>query len=161
MKNQLANIYRYKLITVLFSFLIIGCANEQRGETLYLYPKDKSQVITIFSDYNNNLRYIANGKHKTIPKEDYIKLDISEITRLGDEVGVCWKDKNSWEFVNHKARVIEVKLDTIKYSFKQRWYEDDKGIPNAKYFRKENCFTVGILNYSKHFPSENGIVVRE
>ena len=73
-----------------------------------------------------------NGNHSSIPKSNYIKLDISKITRLGDEIGICWNNgEYEWKIVNDKAKIIETKLDTLKYKFSKNWDKDKFGIPNS------------------------------
>jgi len=151
---------KYVLIFCGLVFLFFSCS-ERKSEIIYLYPKDKFQIITIISDYQKNKRIVAVGKHITIPKDNYIELNISKITQLGDEIGVCWQRNNHiWELVNHNATIVEINLDTTKFLFKSNWHEDERGIPTPKYYREEDCFTVGMLNYSKHKPLENGYVVR-
>lgn len=108
-----------------------------------------------------NQRIIAKGKHRNKPKTDYYILDISNITDLGDEIGVCWgTNGKEWEVVNDKAKIIETNIDTIKYVFRENWFNDERGIPNTKYYIKNNCFTFGTLSYSKHSPKENGYIER-
>ena len=92
-------------------------------------------------------RYIINKNHSSVPKSDYIKLDISTITNLGDEIGVCWNNgKYDWEIVSDKSKIIEIKLDTLKYKFNTSWEDDKYGIPNAKKYHQPNCGTVDLLN---------------
>jgi hypothetical protein len=148
-------------IYIVVLIIVFGCSIEKRNELMYLYSSDKTQVVTILTDYTNNKRFIVNGKHKYIPKDNYYLIDISQISELGDEIGVCWSiGGKEWQIVNDKARIIEIKIDTSSYSFKDRWYKNERGIPNAKYYRQDNCFTVGVLNYSENFPRENGSVER-
>ena len=141
--------------------LFFSCNSNKRDNIVYLYSQDKLQTITIISDYNKNERIVANGKHTSKPKTNYYKLDISNITELGDEIGVCWSiNGHNWELVNDKAKVIKVNIDTSKYVFRKSWFRDKRKIPTPKYYRQTNCFTVGMLNYSKHKPLENGSVSR-
>jgi len=114
-----------------------------------LYSIDKSQCISIITI--GKTRYIINGKHSSVPKSNYIKLDISEITSLGDEIGVCWNNgKYKWEVVNHKSKILEIKLDTLNYKFNTSWEEDKYGIPNSKKYHKSNCGTIGLLNMKNY-----------
>lgn len=147
-------------IPILF-LLLTSCDSNPRSSLLYLYSKDKTQVITIFSDYYNNERIVALGKLNLKPKNNYVKLDISEVTELGDEIGVCWFGKNTgWQFVNDNSKIAEVHLDTTKYKIKTQWYLDEDNTPNAKYYRLKNCFTIGMLKHSTIYPSENGSIER-
>lgn len=150
---------RILLVIVLFTFL--NCSSERDSNVIYLYSKDKSQVVSIISNYNKKERIIAVGKHTSKPKKDYIELDISKTPKMGDEFGICWNiNGHKWEMVNDKAKVIKVNLDTTKYVFRENWFKSKIGTPTPKYYRENNCFTVGAVNYSKHKPQENGSVER-
>ena len=95
---------------------------------------------------NGKTRYIINGKHSSIPKTDFVKTDISQIDPLKDEIGVCWKNETyEWEIVNHSSKIIENKLDTLKFKFNTSWENDEKGIPNSKKYHKANCGTIGLM----------------
>lgn len=146
---------------VLLLALLSGCGSERRNEIIYLYPKDKSQVISIISDYSKNQRIIAVGKHKSKPKRNYFLLDISKVTNLGDEIGICWKiNDDGWEIANEKANILDSNIDTTKYVFRGYWFKDRTGAPNTLYYIKENCLTLETLNYTKFYPEENGVVER-
>ena len=128
---------------------------------MYLYSSDKTQVISVISDYNKNKRFVINGKYKSIPENGYIELDISEVPKIGDELGVCWNiNGHKWEMVSDNSKIVKIKLDTTKYIFRENWFKDKDGAPTPTYYRQNNCFTVGVSNYSKHKPSDNGIVER-
>ncbi|MBO6879967.1 hypothetical protein [Winogradskyella sp.] len=159
MKNIML-LNRICLISLL-SLLSLSCANKGRNEVVYLYSKDKSQVVSVFSNYDKDVRFIVDGKFDYKPDSKYYKIDISNVTELGDEIGVCWRiNGNEWEIVNDNARIIEVKIDSTRYIFKENWNQDERGIPNAKYYRMKNCYTVDMLSYTEHFPKENGSVER-
>ena len=139
----------------------VSCVIESKSNVLYLYPNDKSQAITIFSNYSKETRLVAVGKHETIPKSNYILLNISKIRKDGDAIGVCWnKNGHRWEMVNNGAEVLKIELDTTKYIFRSSWFKDDRDIPSSTYYENEGCFVVETLDYSKPKPKENGIVER-
>ncbi len=149
-----------RILLVVMLFMFLSCGSERKNNVIYLYSKDKSQVVSIISNYSKKERIIAVGKHTSKPKKGYIELDISETTKLDDEFGICWNSNGyKWEMVNDKAKIVKVSLDTTKYVFRENWFKDE-GTPNTKYYIKANCFTVGALNYSKHYPQENGSVER-
>jgi len=160
-KNTDIIAYKFLLIFLL-AFLTISCSQGgRRSEVIYLSSKDKSQVLSIISNYANNERIIAVGKVTSAPLKNYVKLNISEVTELADEIGVCWSQNgNGWQLVNDKAKIIKTNLDTRKYIVKTAWYEDDNKIPNTKYYTGNNCFTVGTLDYSKVYPADSGFVER-
>ena len=151
--------FRYALILILLC-LLTGCSSKRKNNVIYLYSEDKSQIVSVITNNIKNERIIAVGKHKSLPKKDYIILNISKITELNDEFGICWNSNgHRWEMVNDKAIIVKISLDTTKYVFREQWFKDE-GTPNTKYYIKANCFTVGALNYSKHYPVGNGSVER-
>ncbi len=142
-------------------FMILSCSSNtgsNRTKIMYLYSSDKSKVVSVISNYSTNKRIIANGKHKTKPNSNFYELDLTNVTELGDEIGVCWK-KDGWEIVSDKSEIIFSEIDTAKYVLRENFFKD-KGIPNTKYYIRDNCFTVGLLNYSKIYPRENGFIER-
>ncbi|WDF62730.1 hypothetical protein [Flavobacterium sp. KACC 22763] len=151
-----------KSIFILVPFLLfLNCNSNQRSSRINLYSKDKSQAITIFSNYYDNERIIALGKLNAKPSIDYVKLEISEVTELGDEIGVCWfGEKKGWQLVSDGSKIVEVHLDTTKYKIRTKWYKDEDSIPNPKYYRDNNCFTIDMLPHSTIYPSENGYIER-
>ena len=140
---------------IIFIFLILPPTPNRTN--LRLYSMDKTQCVSIIT--MGNTRYIINGKHSTVPKTDYIKLDVSRITSLGDEIAICWDNgKYNWEMVNDKAEIIEIKLDTLKYKFNTRWEKGKSGTPNSKKYHKPNCGTLGLetmINYEDTIILEN------
>jgi len=154
-------IIKKTLLALLLSVLFTYCNSSERSDLIYLYSKDKSQVISIISDYNNNKRIIALGKTITQPNSNYVQLDISDVTEFSDEIGICWLSNNGWQIVNNNSKIIKTDLDTTKYIIKTKWEEDEDGIPTPIFYKKENCYTVGALNYSKIHPSDNGYVERQ
>lgn len=149
------------MIRVVFLFiLLVGCSDTSRTNRLILKSNDNRE-ITVISDYMNNTRFIINGKHKTVPKYGYYELDISKVSNIGDNIGICWQQNTiGWQLANNKAKVVQAKIDTTLYIFKEKWYTDDIGIPNTKYYHRDNCFTVDLLNYTNYYPPENGSVER-
>ncbi len=159
----------YKVIRRTFGVLILflflnGCQNNGRSEILYLFSKDKSQVVTVISNYRENVRIIVPGKHSgnswsSIKK---IELNISEITELGDEIGICWSFEGyKWKIVNDNAKLISNNLNPEEYLFEESWPKNDDDIPTPKSYWQTNCYTVGTLPHSQPKPKENGIVERQ
>lgn len=149
------------IFSIIILLLIYSCGSERRNELIYVYSKDKSKVITIISNYSKGKRIIAVGKHESQPKKDYYIIDISGVTDLGDEIGVCWNiEGDNWEIANDKAKILEANIDTTQYVFRGYWFKDKQGIPNTLYYVKDNCFTFETLNYIKVYPIENGFIER-
>ena len=124
-----------KFIIFLFLSLLGGCGNV---EVIYLYNPQKKQCITVYD--HKNVRYLIVGKQAGLsPDTNYIKLDVSNIDPLGDALHVCWRDDKGWDAVVHNSNIIENKLDTSMYKFKNTLPSDDRGIPTEKMFRREQC----------------------
>lgn len=61
-----------------------------------------------------------DGKHKKIPNDGYLLLDISEVDPLGDGISVCWNESDyKWKVASSYAQLIENKLDTSKFLYYQ------------------------------------------
>ena len=139
------NNYRKVIIISLFLGMALNSCNS-RNDHFVLFPNDKSQAITIIT--NGDIRYIIAGNYAKIPDTNYIKIDISNIDPIGDEIGVCWNSgKYNWELVNHESRIVKNKLDTTKFKFNTSWELDNSGIPNASKYHKENCGTTGAYYF--------------
>ena len=106
-------------------------------EIIYLYKPDKKQCITVYNEADT--RYIASGKNGKLPDTNYIKLDISDVDPLGDALHICWVDDIGWSIVVHNSKVIESRLDTLKFNFSNVLPTDSIGIPTEKKFRGEGC----------------------
>lgn len=138
-----------KILTVSIVLILIvsSCNSNSKNDHFVLSPKDKSQSITIMTA--GDIRYIVDGNHDSLPDTNYIKINISKIDPIGDEIGVCWnKGKYRWEVVNHQSDILENKLDTAKYKFNTSWELDNRGIPNAAKYRRDNCGSTGTDYFS-------------
>ncbi|GGE02051.1 hypothetical protein [Planktosalinus lacus] len=134
------------------SLLITGMNScNSKNDHFILYPKDQTQAITVITE--GHTRFIIDGEHNQIPEENFIKIDISKIDRIGDEIGVCWNNGNfEWEVVNHGSRILENKLDTTRFKFNTSWDVDPRGIPNSTKYHQEMCGTTG----TEYFSPRNG-----
>jgi hypothetical protein len=147
---------------------LFGCT-----ETIYLYPPDKSQCITVITENWTDLRdlidgkpnrsirarYIIAGKHHTVPEKNFVKLDIDSGDRYRAALYVCWNSEHyEWEVVVHNAEVVESTLDTTKFNFSAALPRDVRGIPTAIKFTKEGC-DVYSFELKQLIPEEGGTVV--
>ena len=137
---------------ICLSLLITGMIScDSKNDHFVLSPKDRTQSITVITE--GDTRFIIDGEHNSLPEENFVKLDISKIDPVGDEIGVCWnKEKYEWEVVNHGARIIENKLDSTRFNFKTSWEIDERGIPNAAKYHQEMCGSTG----TDYFSPRNG-----
>ena len=123
----------------------------------YIYSPDKKQCITIISD--NNIRYIINGKHSSVPDTNYVKFDISKRLSFADNIVGCWKNKKYyWQIINDESTIIENRLDTVKYKFIEKLPKDSEGIPSSTVFRDEKGFFYLGFDYGKIYDVYGAIV---
>ncbi|RZK16168.1 MAG: hypothetical protein EOO43_14815 [Flavobacterium sp.] len=105
----------------------------------HISSPDGQQKITIIT--NDTLRYIIDGYTDVVPKENYIKLDISAVPVEGDEVVGCWATNNyQWYLCYDESKIIEDRLDKTKFKFEAHFPIKD-GIPTIKSFFRPDCFT--------------------
>lgn len=102
----------------IFSACIGKKSNREQWRHVEIYPKDKSQTITIIT--NGNQRYIIAGKHDKIPYKGFLLLDISKVDRLGDGISICWNDSGyRWKIASAYGRLIKNTLDSSKFVYYQ------------------------------------------
>lgn len=139
-------------ISIIVFFILIGCG---KNEKIYIYTLDKKQCITVFNI--DSLRYIVVGKHLKVPNSNYIKLDVSKIPFVGDALFLCWKDSLGWDMVVPKSKIIEVKVDTLKFHFNTALPKDRRGIPTQIKYSGDNC-AVFVFELMKLSPNKGAIV---
>lgn len=142
------------ILAACFMLFLIGCT-----ETIYFYPPDKSQCITVITKKWDAHRYIIAGKHHTVPEKDFVKLDV----QCGDDYDagfyVCWKSEQyEWEVVVEPGQVLESKLDTTRFNFSTALPRDDRGFPTAIKFTKEGC-DVYSFELKRLIPEEGGTII--
>ncbi|TPN87382.1 hypothetical protein [Aquimarina algicola] len=140
----------------LTSLLIILFFTNCKKDTYHIYSLDKKNCITV-KDIGK-IRYIIDGKHSSVPNDNYIKLDISGIASIGDGLAGCWNNGNfKWDIVNDKSIIIENKLDPAKFRFSNTLPVDDRGIPTQNKYRNNNCFTFDFLR-GELLPDQGAII---
>jgi hypothetical protein len=159
----------YKFILAVYLTLFLsGCT-----ETIYFYPPDKSQCITVITENWTRLRdtidskpgrsirarYIIAGKHDKVPEENYVKLNIDSGDRYRAGFYICWKtEQYEWEVVVEPGKVIETTLDTTRFSFSTALPTDDRGFPTQLKFTKERC-AVFDFELKRFSPDRGGTIV--
>ncbi len=147
MKNK---IMRNILLIVLVFY---SCNQEKNKNIIIIESPLKDQAITIISE--GNTRYIINGKHKNIPDSNYAILDISKVSLIGDEIGICWNvDGYKWKLVSAYSRFIKSNLDTSLYYLQKELITDKHGSPTFKEYLDKSCVRISIRE-GKCLP-ENG-----
>lgn len=142
---------------IVFLFLLIFCIyfyldhNLTRWQRIIIESPDKTSCITIIT--KDSLRYIMNGKHRNIPVSNYAKLDISQVSPIGDEIAICW-DANGydWKLVNPYAYFIESDLDSTHYYLQKELERDKRGVPTLKEYLCKNCVRISIRG-NRVYPS--------
>lgn len=144
----------YKIFSFITLVIILSGCNRER---FFICSKDKSQCITVLTYKDTKIRYIINGKHYTVPNdENYIKLDISNIDKIGDEILGYWNPHpEGWVLYNHQSIILENKIDTVKYKFRNSLPLKEYGVPTVKPILEQDYFRVGLNYYKIVFSSGN------
>ncbi len=142
-----------RLLPFILLIVLTSCSE---NETLHFYSLDKSQCITVIDQ--DGFKYVINGKKSSIPSTNFVKLDLSRIDPVGLCFHVCWNtQKYDWEAIIDQARVIESRLDSSKFSFKNSLPKDNRGIPTEAKFRKDGC-AVFSFDMMKLSPNKGAVV---
>lgn len=121
---------------VMSFFCLVSC--REKWKNIELISPDGKQTITIIT--KNNDRFIMNGKHNKIRDSNYAKVNISNVDRLGDEIGICWSESgDGWQLISLDSKVIENKLDTTKFKISGGIDLDSTGIPTVKKYFNKGC----------------------
>ncbi len=140
-----------KTSIIVFILIVISISCNKKREVeqwrhVEISPLDKSQVITIIT--KGNKRYIMNGVHSEIPRDNYLLMDISKVDPLGDAISICWNDSGyRWKFDSTYATLIENKLDTTKFLFFKPLGR--YGEPVSTGYTADNCGDVMIREYQQ------------
>lgn len=139
-------------IGIILVATIISCSKSSK---IRFYSSDKNNCVTVIT--KDTLRFVIAGDTESIPDTNFVKLDISKITDLGDGVWICWLENQGWDIVVDKSIILENKLDTTKYFFDNKLPVDEKGIPTEIKFRQKDC---AVFDYSlmKLSPDKGAIV---
>jgi len=119
-------------------FLLFTCfkKEEEKWRHIEISPLDNSQTITVIT--KGDKRFFMNGKHTTIPKDNYLLLDLSMVDRLGDGFSICWDENGyKWKIACTYAELVENKLDTSKYLYYQAAEANDNSL--SQEYKKSNC----------------------
>jgi len=122
---------------------LFGCDNKS---VYHFYSPSKEQSISVIT--NDSIRYIINGYYTSIPKSNYVKINLSKIDRsVGDVIAGCWNKENlKWIIMMDNVIVLDNKLDTTKFLFKNNFPRDAFDIPTLKGYdsKIKNCFTISF-----------------
>lgn len=137
--NKRIYIVARKLAILIVPMLIISCSNN-RWRNIEIISPDGSDTLSIKTIENK--RYVFNGVSDEIPI-NHALIDISDVTELGDEIGICWnKDGYNWKLVSFYAKFEYNRLDTSKFYIQEKAMIDDRGIPNHDEYFKEKCVVI-------------------
>lgn len=129
-----------KKILLFISLLLVICCKSNKWRDIAIVSPNGSDTLRIKT--LKNKRYIFNGIVDSIP-EKHALIDISNVTELGDEIGICWnKDGFKWKLVSFYSDFKYSKLDKKNYYIQDKPIIDDLGIPNHKEYFKENCVVI-------------------
>ena len=141
--------------TILITILIV-CSSCIR-DRFYIFSPDRTKCLTIITV--GNIRYVINGKQKSVPDSNFVKLDISSVYKDGDALNVCWGLEGfDWEVIINKAIIIDNKLNNKKFKVSVEIDRDERGIPTEARFRSKDCATI-CLNKKVLSPDNNGAII--
>ncbi len=140
------SIYRSISLIGIICFSLFGCS---RSIEHFYYP-DRSQCITVITE--NQFRYIIAGCFSSVPKSDFVKINLQKIDRqVADEIVGCWDRNNlEWVIMMNNVSIIENKLDKSKFAFKPDFPLDSVGISTLIDYDRNtfNCFSISF-EYNK------------
>lgn len=128
----------------------------QQKQVIHLFSKDKAQCITVID--TGGFRYIVDGEQNRVPVKNFVKLDVGNVDPLGDAIHVCWEnDKYEWDVAVDKSKIIESRLDSVRFRVNTSLPQDDRGIPTEIKFRANGCMVFSY--YLMKLSPENGGIV--
>jgi hypothetical protein len=140
-------------LVIVLTILFMGCRDKS---TIYFYSLDKSQCITVISEYN--YRYVINGKHDNPPDTNFVKLFIKDRNSMWDNFFLCWEnEKYEWDAVVENSIILELRMDTSRFNFNTELPNNDRGIPTDIKFSNDKCAT--YLFELKKMISNKGVLV--
>lgn len=145
-----------RTLLTLILFVFVSCGDSR---IIHFYSMDMSQCITVID--KGESRYIINGKHKVVPLSQYVKLDMSGVDPLVCGLRICWKtERYEWDVELDNAEIMESKLDSARFNFKNTLPTDERGLPTEIKFRQDGC-AVFSFYMMKLTPNKGAIVELE
>lgn len=142
------------VILMIMLTIFSSCIKESR---LHVFSPDRAKCLTIITV--GNIRYVIDGKHKSVPDSNFVKLDIGSVYKDGDALNVCWNIEGyDWEVTINKARIIENKLNSSQFKFNIELDRDERGIPTEARFRGKDCATI-LINKKVLSPDNSGAII--
>jgi len=130
-----------RILIIIISLFLFGCS----GNSIHhFYSPSKDQSITVIT--NEDIRYIISGIHNSVPKSNFVKLDLKKVDRgAGDQIVGCWNRENlNWIIVMDDVTVLENKLEPKRYKFLNQFPVDNRGIPTLVEYLKKDCFSISL-----------------
>ena len=96
---------------------------------------------------------LTKNKNKT-----YVKLDISNVTRISDALFICWDNgSGKLEILCPGAVIVENHLPENEFKILTAHTLDEEGMPNVLKYHTDNCFDLDIES-QKVFPKKNAVI---
>lgn len=139
---------------MLISIIAFSGCNRER---FLICSKDTNQCITVITFKDTETRFVIDGRHYQVPADgNYVKLNISNIDKTGDEIIGFWNSQpKGWVLYNHRSIILENNLDTIKYKFKNSLPLKKFDVPTVEPIIYQDYFRVGLNYYKIVFSSGN------
>lgn len=130
-------------LIIVVSLFLFSCITEERSFYIELPVKDVG--ISVITRGNN--RYLIDGNYTQVPDTNYVQLDISNVSKEADEIGLCWGLENvEWKAINYRARVITDRLDSTRFLYEWNTKTDELETPSMKDYTRKNCLRLEIFN---------------
>jgi hypothetical protein len=140
-----------KAFIVVILLITLSCT-DNRWKAVEIVSPDKQDTISVITI--NTKRYIFNGSSDKIP-EKHARVDISDVSNLGDELGICWnKDGNTWKLYSFDSKFDYSFLDKTKFHIQKVPLLGEHNIPILDEYFEENC--VAIYLKDSYIRPENG-----
>ena len=132
----------------------MGCGPQY---VYHIYSPDKSQCITMINDKEQEIRYIIDGYHDTVPADNYVKLSLEKMDHIADQSVGCWKDGSyEWQMLNEQTIILENRLDTSRFKYSSN-ESDGQAQDTYQKYSHEYCFDVTFEHWS--ISDDSGAIV--
>jgi len=151
---MMQNFQYFFLLLILLS--LISC---NRQHVVICNPDRIDQCITVQTRAFSDVRYVIDGKHKSIPNSNFVKVNLSQHYRPGDTINICWdSDDYEWIATIDKSVIVENNLDQKRFQFSTSLPKNSLGVPTEEMFRQPGCTSIGLHNGVDVFPEGSAII---
>jgi len=149
--DVMSNLLKYGLYLLLISALFVVIYIVLIYYSVLSYERQifitngiNDSVISVFKHGNTGV--VIAGYHYDIPDTNYVKIKHRYGINLNETLHVCWEiDRYTWKMVIDGTEIIENRLDTLSFQFKNQYEKDERDIPNIRAFVGNHCAAIIYL----------------